>query len=352
MIHNIALFVIMTLLSTNVQRQASDGEWTTRPFHPNLNKNLMEMCKNTFGGNDYLPKMASTYTKDPNCHFQALIHVDSDTCAAVANMRMLNENTGWLEAVRTSEQYRNKGLAFRLLQSMVVDAADMGYTQVLSCTIKSNVAMRRVFDKLQMTELTRIQMIQFDALKALPGWAANSTTPCQHLLESLDIQHLVSESARTSKWSPVRSASHLERILQDIQSRGGCGLMVGVYEVLGGMRLQESLDEQLVFSLDDHEHPAVMVFARDERIASLKSNWSLSLAGTHDEHLQAALWHACSPAIQAKLTRGTEEDVAGFTVALEGVIPTDGPLCSALPLSEDACYVYGTRLAHRDTREV
>ena len=44
--------------------------------------------------------------------------------------------------------------------------------------------MRRVFQKLQMKELTRIQMIEFDALRKLPGWAANDVhfNTCLHLL--------------------------------------------------------------------------------------------------------------------------------------------------------------------------
>lgn len=351
MIASVAVIVIMTLVSPRIIRQEvslpflskSNSEWETRPFDSTLHQeSLEEMCRNTFGGSDYLPKMARTYEKDPNCHFQALAHVDDDTvCAAVANMRRLNPNMAWLEAVRTSENYRNQGLSFRLLESMLSDASDMGYQHVLSCTIQSNKAMLRVFEKLQMTELTRIQMIKFDALRKLPGWAANDVAPCQHLLDSLDVKHLVSKSARESKWSTVMSIGELETILQDIQSKGGCGHIPGIYEVVDAQRAQEAIEQGLVWSLQDSDHPALFMFLRDKRISSLKSNWSLSVAGTHDEHLQAALWHACSATIQRKLT---QEGAAGFTVAFEGVIPTDGPFCTALPLTEDACVVYGTSL--------
>jgi len=288
--------------------------------------------------------MALTYDKDPNCQFQTLARVDNNTCAAVANMRMLNQNMAWLEAVRTSENYRNQGLAHRLLQCMLLDATDMGYQQVLSCTSASNTAMRRVFEKLQMKELTRFHMLEFDALRALPGWAANDDAPCQHLLESLDILHTVSAPARESQWSVVKSTRELETILKDIEFKGGCGLMPGIFEAIDGQRALESIEQQLVFSLQHSDNPAVMMIQRDKRLYSLKSNWSLSLAGTHEEHLQAALWHACSPEIQSKLTYESEENVAVFTVAFEAVIPTDGPLCSALPLTEDTCHVYGTNL--------
>ena len=86
-------------------------------------------------------------------------------------------------------------------------------------------------------------------------------------------------------------------------------------------------------------------FLRDKRISSLKSNWSLSLDGTHDEQLQAALWHACSPTIQSKLT---EEGTAGFTVAFDGVIPADGSFCTVLPLDRGCMHC----LRHKIERSV
>lgn len=369
-IPNVVLFAIMTLLATHITPKTctdsspggaikppllsttdvkqNDEQWNARPFAPEHDQStLEEMCRDTFGGSDYLPKMALTYAQDPNCHFQTLAHVDNNTFAAVANMRRLNPNMAWLEAVRTSEHYRNNGLAFRLLQSMLQDAVNvMGYKHVMSCTIQSNTAMRRVFDKLKMKELTKIQMIKFDALRALPGWSTTDTQPCtRHLLAALDMEHLVSDRARALTWSTVESKEELERILGDIQSKGGCGHMPGIYEVIDGQRVHDAIDEQLVFATRNHENnPAVMVFLRDKRISSLKSNWSLSLAGTDDEDLQAALWYACCPEIQTKLTRATEQTAAGFTVAFEGVIPLDGPICSALPLTEDTCFVYGTTL--------
>lgn len=353
--------VIMTLLSADVKpienrdsvhsAAASSlleqkDEWNVRPYCPKRDrKDLEEICRNTFGGSDYLPKMAATYADDPNSHFQALIHSNdakNSRLAAVANMRMVNQKTGWLEGVRTSEDYRNKGLAFRLLQSLLKDAGAMNYEQVLSCTVESNVAMRRVFEKLQLKELTQIQMIKFDALRSLTGWNANDAQPCQHLIDSLDIEHLISKSARESKWSVIESKAQLEKILDTIRARGGCGLMPGLYEVIDGHCLQDCMAEQLVLSLEDE---AVMVLLRDKRISTLKSNWSLCLAGTHDKHLQSALWHACSPELQSKLTRGMGERTTGFTVAFDGAIPTNGALCSALPLTDDTCFVYGTRLS-------
>lgn len=200
---------------------------------------------------------------------------------------------------------------------------------------------------LQMKQLARIQMIKFDALKTLSAWAATDSKQCsQHLLQALHVEHSMSERARSMQWHAIGSKKELERILANIQSKGGCGFMPGIYEVIDGQRVQNALQEGLVFSLNEHdEDAAVLVFLRDARISSLKSNWSLSLAGVSDQHLQAALWFASSPNMQAKLAKGLGQDnVAGFTIAFDGALPSDGPLCSILPLTQDMCLVYGKTL--------
>jgi hypothetical protein len=143
-----------------------------------------------------------------------------------------------------------------------------------------------------MKQLARIQMIKFDALKTLSAWAETDSKQCsQHLLQALHVEHSMSERARSMQWHAIGSKKELERILANIQSKGGCGFMPGIYEVIDGQRVQNALQEGLVFSLNEHdEDAAVLVFLRDARISSLKSNWSLSLAGVSDQHLQAALW--------------------------------------------------------------
>ena len=56
--------------------------------------------------------------------------------AAVANMKKVNPSMAWIEAVRTSRHYRNNGLAFTLLHSMLKDARNSSYKKVWSCTVR------------------------------------------------------------------------------------------------------------------------------------------------------------------------------------------------------------------------
>mmetsp|Transcript_8840 Transcript_8840/g.16004 ORF Transcript_8840/g.16004 Transcript_8840/m.16004 type:complete len:112 (+) Transcript_8840:255-590(+) len=92
------------------------------------------MCRNTFGGNDYLPTMALHYTNDPKCNFLALCR--NENCravAAVANIKKVNPSMGCIEAVRTCRHYHNNGLSFTLLRSMLKDARNSSYKKVWAC---------------------------------------------------------------------------------------------------------------------------------------------------------------------------------------------------------------------------
>mmetsp|Transcript_8840 Transcript_8840/g.16005 ORF Transcript_8840/g.16005 Transcript_8840/m.16005 type:complete len:94 (+) Transcript_8840:611-892(+) len=85
-------------------------------------------------------------------------------------------------------------------------------------------------------------MIKFDALKTLSGWAANDSKQCScHLLQALNVEHSVSERARYMQWYAIESKKELERILAKIQSKGGCGFMSGIYEVIDGQRVQNAV---------------------------------------------------------------------------------------------------------------
>jgi hypothetical protein len=364
-------------------------QWKMRPYNPTFDhEHLVEICKDIYGGSDYLPSSAMAYHKDPNCDFQVLSCPETNIPVACANLRCMSNNGGssafWLEAVRTSSKHRNQGLGYRLLQSqlqMRVSGSDQSMPrQILSCTVQSNYAMGRVFDKVGMKHTSTIRLLKLDTLKALPGWAADSDIPCaKHLLAALHMQDLVSDSVKQkaaahaqSQWSVVKSTKEACQLIQDVQSHGGghghehC--MPGFYELIHvhSSTFQESLEQGLVLSLasiDGISPPAIMVFVRDTRISSLKSNWVLSVATTTEENLQSALWEGCTSSdIHRKLQRqqctGTSEsdisntqpqsenddnhdEAIGFALAFDGAVPIDGKFCSKLPLADDPCFVYG-----------
>lgn len=196
---------------------------------------LDEICKDVFGGTDYLPQMASAYALDPSCQFFVLTTTKkipsvlpsedhscnddenednnkNDIPIAIANLRVLSneennylsskvkiKTTYWLEGVRVHPEHRNQGIANFLLTSMlrnvsinsnnstsesmiqnkeqeqnVNQSTNHGMQRmVLACTIQSNIAMQIVFDKLGMTRLAEINMISNESLRQLPGWTSS-----------------------------------------------------------------------------------------------------------------------------------------------------------------------------------
>jgi hypothetical protein len=43
------------------------------------------------------------------------------------------------------------------------------------------------------------------------------------------------------QWYAIESKKELERILAKMQSKGGCGFMSGIYEVIDGQRVQNAV---------------------------------------------------------------------------------------------------------------
>ena len=144
---------------------------------------------------------------------------EDDTIIAVANYKRLPaQNAAWIEAVRTHSNYRNQGLASKLLQSIIElareeDSNDRNSssnnhqqqqqhspTNVLTCTVKSNKGMQRVFEKLGFVQTNRIWILSFSVLRQLPGWDATdnnndtmstiTSSQGKPLLDALDLHHL------------------------------------------------------------------------------------------------------------------------------------------------------------------
>ena len=291
------------------------------------------ICRNVFGGTDYLPTMAPKYAADPSCWFMVLASKQNDTPIAVANLRVFEESKSfWLEGVRVSEEHRNKGIAQELVSSMVELARHEGLERILTCTIQSNQAMRRIFDKIGMEFVTELDATSFQQLQKLPGWSAKDLASPKSLLSAMGIEHLVSKDAQEQKWWLVNSVSEMNDVLDRIKKHGGCGYFPGLFELLSPKGpLETSLNEGRVWACGD----AIFALVRDERIASLKSNWLLSVSTITEIGLQAAIWRACS-----------EEGIllldghVGFSVAFDCTDPTDGKFCSALKLSEDKALLY------------
>lgn len=391
-----------------------------RPYNPSRDRSsLEEICANIYGGSDYLPKVANNYVNDDSCSFLALTtnkreeengqphqqqkdgqeEDEDDTIIAVANYKRLPaQNAAWIEAVRTHSNYRNQGLASKLLQSIIElareeDSNDRNSssnnhqqqqqhspTNVLTCTVKSNKGMQRVFEKLGFVQTNRIWILSFSVLRQLPGWDATdnnndtmstiTSSQGKPLLDALDLHHLVSSDARSipsSSWTTVRTETQLLELLKEMQYEGGtCGFLPGLHEYIvpgpNRVDLKQSLERGLVLALDipldkemsgctgeDNEtttnngrrsERAILAFTQDERISSLKSNWVCSISAHSTLAFEAALHHAHSSEIAQRIN-GTNE-MLPFCLTFDDAVPVEeeGTIAHALPRVDDECLVF------------
>jgi len=386
--------------SSQLQRHRRDGQiFRVRPYDSSSDRAAIEsICKDVYGGRDYLPNTADSLADDPTCRFLVLevssdVDDDGDDCvvvnneeirgptgsvvvAACANARTnFQRGMSWLEAVRTSKNYRGNGLAQQLTETLLQTTRFHDKCELYSCTITSNIAMRRVFDKVGMKYLHNIHQLKMDTLMKLPGWAATTrrkqrgdreevveVEQPEPLLKALSIEDLVSQEARNQAWEQVKSVEELKEVLRHVKSNGGIGYLPGLYELLSEQAVADSLREGLVWKLVDNvrygdeevtsqvsksssvstssaaQAAAVMALTKDEKIQSLRSPWVCSIAATEFRHFEGALWHSCFGSETTKAPRT-------FTVAVDGAVPVDDsscPFCRAIPFVDDTCLLFGS----------
>merc|ERR1719223_353916 len=132
---------------------------------------------------------------------------------------------------------------------------DMGARKILSCTIYENFAMKKIFNKIDMRHVGNLYFTDFQTLKALPGWAADSdsntnvdtdtttnslmiagastTGKAQNIIKALDLEHLVEEAVKLDEWETIESEEELKSILDTIRkNHGGTGYLPGIGKLL------------------------------------------------------------------------------------------------------------------------
>lgn len=353
---------------------ASSADYLLREYDPTSETDkasLDEICRNVYGGGDYLPSLAETYAGDGACSFLALEDASASRLAAVANYKRLPaQDAAWIEAVRTHKDYRGQGLASSLLRSMIDIAASEDEnnggrrTSVLTCTVSSNKPMKKALEKTGFEVVNRIHCLAFSSLKELGGWASESEGEPEPLLDALGLRESVSAEAReaSGSWRTVSTERELLSCLRRCREVGGSsGYLPGLYEFIvpgpGRLDLSRSLDDGLVFVLDcpdvDKEQsscsspegqvgPALLAFTRDGRISSLKSNWVCSVVASSRVSFESAIDYAHSSDVADKLNTGTaRKNTPPFCLVFDDRVPIEeGTLAERLPRVEDECVVF------------
>ena len=318
---------------------------------------ILDICRDVYGGADYLPKTAPTLADDPNSSFVVLADMMTDRPAAVGNARRFKPNMSWLEAIRTCPDHRSRGLARQLTASLIESSRNEHGDAVYSCTVQSNGPMRKVFERTNMKELGQIHQCSFAELKKLSGWAADesgddgdvtSSMPPKPLLPALGVaDEKISDQAKQMQLTQISSEDQLNKELALIKAKGGIGHLVGLYELLPDEGIRKSLDANRVWKVSTTTNPndfALLALVHEAKISSLKSPWVCSISATSMVALESALWNACSGHCLRRIVGH-----AAFTVAFDVCgEPVDGQsgnipaAVKALPLTDDACLLFGS----------
>ena len=99
-----------TMASSASSSPSTTADYLLREYDPTSESDrasLDEICRNVYGGGDYLPSVADSYAADEACSFLALEDASAARLAAVANYKRLHmQDAAWIEAVRTHKDYR------------------------------------------------------------------------------------------------------------------------------------------------------------------------------------------------------------------------------------------------------
>jgi len=352
---------VIASFTSSSSEESSSISYKLREFDASRDLDaLHDICRTVYGGSDYLPKTAPTLASDPNSSFLVAADAVTDRPAAVGNARRFKPNMSWLEAIRTCEKHRSRGLARHLTQSLIDVSRNEHGCEVYSCTVESNIAMQRVFERVGMMLLGQIHQCSFDELKRLPGWGAGDGSDIIDnrlplpLLQSLGVESSIedeNEAMQNMEATTVNSEQELSASLQHIMARGGIGHLVGLYELLPNEAIHDGLEAGRLWKVssnsngaaEDTKDIALVAFVKEEKISSLRSPWVCSISATSVAILEEALWFACSSSCLDKL-----DGHVAFTVAFDccnfPLVDTKSfpPAIKALPLTEDACLLFGS----------
>mmetsp|Transcript_14564 Transcript_14564/g.16937 ORF Transcript_14564/g.16937 Transcript_14564/m.16937 type:complete len:386 (-) Transcript_14564:43-1200(-) len=344
-----------------------ESKYCVRPYDSNKDRVALEqICKDVWKGTDYLPSMAKQFELDESCDFVVMQNEQEDVVALgnrkIFDISMMDyddnniddvrhdteiiksqriERISWIEAIRTSKEHMGKGLATALIQALIKRSYDDGITDILSCTIESNDAMKKVFDRNCMKLTNKMCFLSFGKLATLPGWkVTDHENNADTLIRALKVEHLFEEHTRTTKWTPVESEMELNTILKQMKTSGGLGLFPGLGKpYFIDQQIRENLKKGLIQKLEDKEKGIIGLYAlvQDVAIQSLKSKWVCSIISFDSITFDSALWDSCSESMVLK--RGGD---AAFVVVYDNCLSNNlssSSIMDALPIQKNDSFI-------------
>jgi hypothetical protein len=257
--------------------------------HESDKSDVEDICRNVYGGTDYLPRLIQAYSSDPS--FLLLSCVANDTVVGVIGCHLKGEMI-FIFGLRVREDQRGKGVA-KLLASELITQSRLAFGSRASCvltvTIPENKAAISIFSKLlQGSPKPRHVCLSWPPSDARMqyeqdiGWPDNRADKDQDMLDHWphvkDLLLADQEAvASLEKWRIVEDKEALMGTIQSIYSSSSRefepeldGWLPGMYETLpvSCQEVDLALKDQRVWQLE--KRAALIVYtSREARMRTI-----------------------------------------------------------------------------------
>ncbi|CDF40751.1 unnamed protein product [Chondrus crispus] len=258
----------------NIQEQCVSTSVRYRHYKAQDYDDVVELCRNVYGGKDYLPRILEALPSDPLCSPRVICQ--GDKVVAFCNLRFLesdadSHHVAYIEAVRVSEDNRRQGLATRIVQetmdSEIARVNSPNPVRFLSTTGHDSVAMPTIFERAGWARRGLSLIWPSDAnCNAIRNSSADVRG---RYLDLLKVSSFIPLAAKQciSRWRQLHDSRDILLALQDLRARGGCFLLPQYYSLNTATGASKFLQSQFskqerreVWRLERDDRPPVTIF--------------------------------------------------------------------------------------------
>lgn len=141
---------------------------TIRKILASDREDVLEIVRQIWGGQGYLPSVFDEWLRDPRCH---TFGVEADSrIVAVGNLRLVERGkTGWMEGLRVHPEYRKKGFARMLTNHLVSLGDSLGVQRLRYTTGSNNRASLKLAKEAGFARILKMRIYWYQNIKAPKG---------------------------------------------------------------------------------------------------------------------------------------------------------------------------------------
>lgn len=168
-------------------------------------EDLLDITKDIWDGNDYLPQRIFEFVEDPYSHPIVLERLEDGKVVSIANTRMMTAEISWLEALRTHVETRGMGFGQILTQGQLQQSKELGAKEAWLSTSERNDATRKILNRLGFEQRANFftdyvnverdaEFVKAHLTSSHPGWKQVETMEeLSDSMQKLAVQWLLGE---------------------------------------------------------------------------------------------------------------------------------------------------------------